>query len=230
MARLRQPGHTTSVVRIDGSPQRIGQAPATGYRASCTCGWKVEPLRTRPDYNAAITAHVAAVAGGRCSICGEPFTENSMPSRPGRRVCGPCKKAADKVYRDRQFAAAPAQARQRSRDATLRSKYGLSPEDIELLFKFQNGRCPICTKKLIPGTKAGMHVDHCHETGIVRGLLCGRCNQALGLLGDDIGAIRRAIDYLNRRPGQLDIFIDRRAPRPVVKRNGTILPAEELRT
>lgn len=43
-----------------------------------------------------------------------------------------------------------------------------------------------------------LDIDHCHETGIIRSLLCNRCNQALGLFKDDIESLKKAINYLER--------------------------------
>ncbi|WP_347878324.1 endonuclease VII domain-containing protein [Streptomyces sp. KS 21] len=54
----------------------------------------------------------------------------------------------------------------------------------------QGGLCCICLKA------PAVHVDHCHETGRVRGVLCFNCNSAIGKLGDDPDILRRAISYL----------------------------------
>lgn len=73
---------------------------------------------------------------------------------------------------------------------TLRKKYGLTLADVETLKKQQNGCCAICTKK----TK--LHVDHDHKSEEVRGLLCNRCNLALGLFDDDSDRLMIAATYL----------------------------------
>ena len=56
-------------------------------------------------------------------------------------------------------------------------------------------RCDICARKIKGRT---IHIDHCHSTGIVRGLLCQRCNTALGMFGDSTFMLGRAIAYLAR--------------------------------
>lgn len=61
----------------------------------------------------------------------------------------------------------------------LRQKYGLTLERFEELLEATKGRCPICRE---PINRRTAHIDHCHATGIVRGLLCQRCNQAEGFL------------------------------------------------
>ena len=83
------------------------------------------------------------------------------------------------------------------------SRYGLTPAAYDSLFDLQGGKCAICAT---PGERAGMGadrtkvlcVDHHHGTGEVRGLLCSRCNRAIGLLGDDPAVIRAAINYLTK--------------------------------
>jgi hypothetical protein len=60
------------------------------------------------------------------------------------------------------------------------------------MFADQAGVCVIC-KKVQTET---MHVDHCHATGKIRALLCGRCNPALGLFDDDVERLAQAITYL----------------------------------
>lgn len=73
----------------------------------------------------------------------------------------------------------------------LRTKYNLSYEDYEELLIKQDGRCAICNRI------RKLHVDHCHETGRVRGLLCNNCNCGIGNLQDDIEIIKRALEYLS---------------------------------
>lgn len=76
-------------------------------------------------------------------------------------------------------------------------KYGLTMADFETLLEQQGGVCAICGGgRSGPGKR--FHVDHCHVTGQVRGLLCGNCNTAIGLLGDDPERAEKAAAYLRR--------------------------------
>ena len=77
----------------------------------------------------------------------------------------------------------------------LRKKYGITPEQYAAMFKSQGGRCLICRR---PPMKYRLAVDHCHRTSIVRGLLCLPCNRYIGWVGEDVTALQRAIDYLNK--------------------------------
>lgn len=80
----------------------------------------------------------------------------------------------------------------------IRQKYGLTIEQYESMYRSQNGACAICLKQHLTGKRNRLFVDHDHATGIVRGLLCGNCNSAIGHLKDDRAAIFRAITYLTR--------------------------------
>jgi hypothetical protein len=83
-----------------------------------------------------------------------------------------------------------------------RYKYGLEPEDFNALLLFQGRKCGLCGTRR-PGTKHGQWcVDHDHKTGKVRGLLCKRCNSAIGLLDDDLGRVDKAKSYLKNPPAK----------------------------
>lgn len=90
------------------------------------------------------------------------------------------------------------------RDERNLKVHGLTMEEFKSMSKAQNDVCAICSK---PHDESSMfkrlHVDHCHDTGKIRGLLCSRCNTALGLFKDDVQVMQKAIDYLVRC-GQLD--------------------------
>lgn len=71
--------------------------------------------------------------------------------------------------------------------------YGLTQADYVALVESQEGRCPICGEQL---DSKKTHVDHCHSTGSVRGVLCHQCNCGIGFLRDDPQLARRAAAYL----------------------------------
>lgn len=80
-------------------------------------------------------------------------------------------------------------------DYYRRWKYDVAPEEYESKLKEQDGRCAIC---LVNFTKRPPHLDHDHETGSFRGILCSGCNTGLGLFKDDPVSLRRAIAYIER--------------------------------
>lgn len=81
------------------------------------------------------------------------------------------------------------------RRAVLRKKYGMTLESYEALLTAQDSKCAICNLDVKYHRRA-LNVDHCHETGRVRGLLCDDCNIALGKFKDDISSLLRAAEYL----------------------------------
>ena len=73
--------------------------------------------------------------------------------------------------------------------------YILTDEDLVRLYEEQEHRCAICGVHE-SDLKKRLAIDHCHETGEVRGLLCFNCNTGLGKLGDSVDGLQRALDYL----------------------------------
>jgi hypothetical protein len=81
----------------------------------------------------------------------------------------------------------------------LRSVFGIGLQKYQQLFAAQSGRCAICgTTKAAGRWNTLLHVDHDHQSGKVRGLLCGHCNLALGNMKDDPARLRAAADYIER--------------------------------
>lgn len=78
----------------------------------------------------------------------------------------------------------------------LRRLYGITPEQHKALFAEQHGLCAICSSDIHGKRRA--HLDHDHCTGRIRGLLCGKCNRALGYFDDDARRLESAITYLRR--------------------------------
>lgn len=75
--------------------------------------------------------------------------------------------------------------------------YDLTEEEFKRMLEDQNGRCLICNLRPSgKGPNAVLHIDHCHETGKVRGLLCQACNRGLGFFRDDPARLTAAVDYL----------------------------------
>lgn len=79
---------------------------------------------------------------------------------------------------------------------------GITFEFYEQMLKEQNSECAICmrpeSRKSRTGEISRLCIDHCHETGIVRGLLCHACNQVIGHAGDSVPTLISAINYLEK--------------------------------
>lgn len=115
----------------------------------------------------------------RCRFCGEVID----PTLHRRRVyCSEeCRKKEVSVLQQLQ-----------NRELQLK-RYGLTVESFDALLASQGGVCAICAG---PATGRGWHVDHCHDTGRVRGVLCHQCNVGLGHFHDDPVRLRAAVKYL----------------------------------
>lgn len=99
--------------------------------------------------------------------------------------CRDCNREAMKNWREEHPEAHARGVRRR-----LLRKYGITPEQYDIVLTSQRGGCAICT-----GTK-NLVVDHDHNNDQVRGILCSSCNLALGLLGDRLEFIEAALKYL----------------------------------
>ena len=118
-----------------------------------------------------------------CAVCGVNFTPKQR--RAAMYCSAECKNRSPK-----------------HREKHLRRKYGITSADYDAMLAAQGGRCALCDAT--PETqrakyKTFFHVDHCHDTGRVRGLLCGEHNLMLGRWGDDPAQLRRAADYLEAK-------------------------------
>lgn len=107
----------------------------------------------------------------KCVDCGSSFSA----TRSKKSICSAC-------Y---------ARRRENSR---LLYKYGVTLEWFESKLQECNSKCEICLNEF--SSRRDTHIDHDHETGVVRGLLCGNCNRAVGLFDDSVESLKSAIDYL----------------------------------
>lgn len=83
-----------------------------------------------------------------------------------------------------------------SRKSRLRTKFGVTIEQYDEMLRAQGGRCAICLD--LPSSKRRLAIDHNHQTGAVRGLLCGQCNTMLGKSRDSIEILLKGVGYLSR--------------------------------
>lgn len=100
---------------------------------------------------------------------------------------------------------APAYKHGRSRtkdyynELVIKQNYGIEYSDYLNMVEVHDNKCAICGAEApTEGHKKRLNIDHCHETGQVRGLLCDLCNRALGLMRDNTEFLSNAIKYLNQ--------------------------------
>lgn len=75
-------------------------------------------------------------------------------------------------------------------------RYGITPEEIDDKIRQQKNLCKLCQKPLDLSRSKAVHIDHCHISDIVRGILCAPCNVALGYFQDSIPLLERTIEYI----------------------------------
>lgn len=165
-----------------------------------------------------------------CKVCGREKFEDSfyVKDRKTGRLSGKCKDCQKEVsrkyyenngevMRERIYAYQKAnpevQARARAKRKAngkrrlqdIRQNYGVSPSQYAEMLERAGGLCEICGRVPSEVSKKGPCVDHCHDSGKVRGILCSPCNSALGGFRDDPEVLRKAIEYLETH-----------APKPVI--------------
>lgn len=142
-----------------------------------------------------------------CKKCGsDDFTTNGMVKGKPRYRCRPCHNARSRMYdsidpskskeRRAKYAASG-----KKRIYSVTKLYGITSEEYLELYEKQKNICAICLKQETVTDKRNnmprnLAVDHCHMTGKIRGLLCARCNKAIGLFKEDLEVIKNSIKYL----------------------------------
>lgn len=121
-----------------------------------------------------------------CEICKEPFLAKMRTAK----YCLKCKSPQGEV--------------RYSRIEQMYRRFDIRPSDFEFMLQSQGSRCGICQSddpgKSNTGKTKGWCVDHDHSTGQIRGILCDRCNRGIGLLGDSLEGLERAVQYLTGAP------------------------------
>jgi len=129
----------------------------------------------------------------KCPKCGEEkgASEFYKTDRTNDGLYGYCKPCT-KQYRDEN-----PKKKEQSKGQRLKYKFGITLDDYNKMFAEQGGCCAICGDHQSNHQRA-FAVDHCHDTGKVRGLLCINCNTGIGKLNDDPALLRIAISYLEK--------------------------------
>ena len=135
--------------------------------------------------------------GRICNSCGyyekwDQFNKDKKGFKGCYSICKECKR---KNHLNRYCPT-------KQRAKALKKRYGITMEQYEKMLVAQHHGCKICG---ISSEEHGrfLFVDHCHTTGKIRGLLCHSCNTAIGLLKENLGNFRKAMQYLSAAQGGL---------------------------
>lgn len=153
----------------------------------------------------------------KCSSCKPTalFYKNKSTADGFRSWCVECTLRQNRIYaeskrdvknkseRERYISNKPKRLEQtkeyyllKGKDKTLQKMYGISLNDYYEMLESQGGGCAICGRHYSNKRSSFLSVDHNHKSGRVRGLLCSRCNKALGLLNEDFTLLVNAIQYI----------------------------------
>ena len=110
--------------------------------------------------------------------------------------CKTC--CAARLAEHRQTPEGRAQMKVYDRNTFRRRVYGMEPEEYNRKASEQDNRCAICGKPAAESLHGRLAVDHIHETGQNRGLLCDSCNNGLGRFRDNPALLRAAADYIEK--------------------------------
>jgi len=143
-----------------------------------------------------------------CKDCGEekPLDEFHInkKSKDGKNsYCKPCAAARRAAWSE----ANPEREAERKRRNRLKQNYGITVEQWDEMFEAQGGCCAVCGTSEPGGRHGTFHVDHCHDSGDVRALLCNGCNVALGMMNEDPERIRALADYAAAHNNKIGGFL-----------------------
>lgn len=143
----------------------------------------------------AISTTIMTNATKTCSKCGENKSKTEFHTkRASKDGCTPqCKVCRSENYHVRRD-----DCLERQRNCDLTRKYGISSQEYNDLFQIQNGCCNICFKTLEEINERYFCVDHCHNSGVIRGLLCRKCNSGIGMFDDNPKILKSALEYITR--------------------------------
>lgn len=186
------------VCQVDFSPYRE-------YQRACSRKCRDALGAIDPSHPNAVITHYA------CIRCGDMTSSVTNKGTGKFALCSSCAAdaAVDRAKRKNEVRKAKWHSdpgyRANQRAIQLRSNYGLTVERYDEMLAQQGGLCAICANPPKPdGNRAASRlvVDHDHETGQVRRLLCNNCNRALGYFGDDIATLTSALHYLTLWKGR----------------------------
>lgn len=117
---------------------------------------------------------------------------------PKKRIYTEEQKIASREAQRKRRAKNPERVRELGKESERRRRmrrYGISEEVYSILLEKQNNACAICSLTF-KNIGRYIHIDHCHSTGKVRGILCHHCNILLGNAKDSVKTLSKAINYL----------------------------------
>jgi len=172
-----------------------------------------KPFRATPSKVKTLTVKCCGICGNRnrapqinrdlntkeCTVCKEikHLDEYYKNSKRHDNYSPRCKTCMD-AYKQSWTVGKENDIKLRNENTRLLQRYNITSEDYKVLLHKQDYCCAICGNAPEEGRASSkkLSVDHCHTTGAIRGLLCQKCNTALGLFNDSAEIIKKALNYL----------------------------------
>ena len=149
----------------------------------CNRELPLSAFRTRPEY---CTSYGTRRPRSRCKECEAVYAKERLQKNPEKR------KELKRRYKEKDPARYIRLGKRRSW-----KRLGLDPDIVESYVNTHPDACEICG---MPSNGQKLAIDHCHDKGVFRGILCSKCNMGIGLFQDDPLLLTKAIEYLNRGP------------------------------
>jgi predicted RNA-binding Zn-ribbon protein involved in translation (DUF1610 family) len=163
----------------------LGNSLRSGNTKSCGCIRRPNLVGIENDHGIVISKIRNQMWEVSCKHCGENHIQNQREIRRNSHPMScPAYKPPNKMFEDK-------------RDSVIRRAYGITLVEYDQMLHNQNNKCAICGNGDEVENRR-LAIDHCHESGKVRGLLCGKCNRGLGLFYDNQELLESAIHYLNK--------------------------------
>lgn len=157
--------------------------------------WALYKEKNREKIAAKNRAYYQANRERAAEISRNAYRRNRVLRATQQRIWAEANRKKAVAYTQRWQARNPEKARLSRHKANLKANFGLSKEDYDAMLTGQNHACAICFE---PSPKRRLAVDHDHETGKIRALLCGRCNLMLGYSRERVDVLHTALEYLVR--------------------------------
>lgn len=166
-------------------PRKGGRPPGMWFKKSHSCYYtkrhgKLIRLDPDPDISRLIFKSI------------DEFGENILASKGGSLGM------RDQAYAKGYSEAKAKFKKRRKRPKEQPNKHGLSKRQRLALMEAAGNRCQVCQSEFSTEVNQRACVDHCHETGRIRGIICGRCNCAIGFSGDNPATLRMLANYLEK--------------------------------
>lgn len=132
-----------------------------------------------------------------CKECRKK-AEQSLPYKERRKEYNKNNREKILNYQKEYYKNHKEKLSQKEKERKLKKYYNISFKEKQERLKNQNNKCALCEENFDFIKKNSIHIDHCHKTNIVRGILCNNCNSGLGRFKDNIELLEKAILYLKK--------------------------------